>query len=340
MSNLRSGDGFLLGVDGGGTKTVALVANEVGEICGAGRTGDPSTSTSDTHAVLGFVRDAIEQALPAGAEFADLRVSVFGLSGTDWKEDIDIRRTALELMGIPSPVIVKNDAFLGWRAALLEESTGIVLAVGTGAMVGVVTPGQEWHYGCYARTGGALHLSRAALEAVYRAEDRRGRTTALSDRVLEHYGMKSVDDLLRLDTASKLAVYGPFSLAPMVHEEASAGDAVAGQLVDHQASALAEYVVAGIRRFSLEDTAFPVVLSGGVFRSRSVAMREVLASRILAVAPDARFVEPELPPAVGALVYGYDALKVPISKQLVRNLRATCPSSEVFDTQPIQSDIS
>jgi len=337
VTGLRPDGGFFLGVDGGGTKTVALIADEAGLIHGAGRAGDPSVSSSDTDAVVGFVGQAVNQALPAGADLSDLSCGVFGLAGTDWEEDIDIRRLALERWGIPKPVVVKNDVFLGWRAALVEESAGIVLAAGTGAMVGVVAPGQEWHYGCYARTGGGLKLSRRALDAVYRAEDGRGRETALTDRLLRHYGVETVDDMLRLDTVGELAVHGPFSIAPIVHEAASAGDDVAKDLVHEQAMDLAEYVVAAIRRFSIEDAVFPVVLSGGIFRSRSTALREVLTSEILAVAPGVRFVEPEFPPAVGALLYAYDALDIVSSGQVIENLRATCPPPALFDTRSPES---
>ena len=90
-------EGLLLGVDGGATKTVAVVADASGRVLGAGRSG-----SSDIHAApdpdiaVDRVADAARQALrAAGVEGSDLAQAAFGLCGADWPEDMELYREGL-----------------------------------------------------------------------------------------------------------------------------------------------------------------------------------------------------------------------------------------------------
>jgi N-acetylglucosamine kinase-like BadF-type ATPase len=95
----------VLAVDGGNTKTIALVAGLDGTILGTGRAGCSDIYNADHNRAramqiaLDNIEDAVMTALrAAGAEPGDLVAGVFGLAGADWPEDfVDLKKA----MGMP-----------------------------------------------------------------------------------------------------------------------------------------------------------------------------------------------------------------------------------------------
>src|SRR5947199_3112408 len=92
---------YVLGVDGGNTKTVALIASLDGTILGAGRggCGDIYNASAGTlwpdsaSAAVANIEYTVNAALDAaGIKAADLVTSVFNMAGADWPEDSSICR--------------------------------------------------------------------------------------------------------------------------------------------------------------------------------------------------------------------------------------------------------
>ena len=324
---------WVLGVDGGSTKTIALVADLEGRIAGGGRAGNSNWTGADVGRPMQVVMDATNQAMgQAGVRGADIALGVFGLAGADWPEDHEVRRTHLERAGVARRVIVKNDAFVGLRAGA-RSPYGVVIAAGTGCNVAAIAPdGREWHFGHYARYGGAITIGREAVLAVLRAEDGRGQPTSLTGIVLGALGYDSPEALLRGQVAGRLEKRHLTSLCPLVFQAAHAGDAVARSLIADQGRALAEYAVAIIRRFQMEDDAFDVVLSGGVFRGMGTLLIDTITFLVHMAAPRAKLVRPRLEPAVGGVLLAYDALGVDVSDDIYDNLAGTAPGPEFFRT--------
>src|SRR5947209_14725347 len=102
---------MVLGVDGGNTKTVALVAALDGTVVGSGRAGCADIYSWPTpEAGIAEIVAAAEGALAAaGARRPDIRAAVFSLAGADWPEDfVLLRRELGAWLGREPPVL--NDA--------------------------------------------------------------------------------------------------------------------------------------------------------------------------------------------------------------------------------------
>lgn len=324
---------FVVGVDGGTTKTIALVADEQGHILGAAREGGSNWGGSNIEVpmqvVIGVVRKALQQAALGGE---DVTAGAFGLAGADWPEDYHRRQVALEQSGLARRVVVKNDALVGWRAGT-RDRYGAVIAAGTGSNTAIIAPdGREWLYGYYVRYGGAGDVAYDAIYAVLRQEDGRGPPTALTGLVLSRLGYPTAEDLLRALCARQLDAGRVLSLCPLVFEAAYQGDEVAAGLLVRQGEALAEYATAGIRRFGMQDLAFDVVLSGSLFKGRGPLLIDTITQAVHRTAPRARLVRPRFEPAVGGLLLAYDALDVQVGDEMLDNLARTVPGEAFFDT--------
>src|SRR5205809_187472 len=110
---------YVLAVDGGNTKTIALGAGSDGAILGVGFGGcadiynaEPNATTSDPAQVaLATVEQTIAAALRAAhLSPSDLAASVFNMAGADWPEDIAFWRDAMTARNMGHRIIAQNDA--------------------------------------------------------------------------------------------------------------------------------------------------------------------------------------------------------------------------------------
>jgi N-acetylglucosamine kinase-like BadF-type ATPase len=324
---------FVVGVDGGTTKTIALVADDQGHVLGAGRGGNSNWTGPDVEIPMRIVTDTVQEALDqAGLNGDDVAAGVFGLAGADWPEDHERRTAVLERSGIARRVIVKNDSLVGWRAGT-RQRYGVVIAAGSGTNTAIIPPdGPEWCYGYYAWYGGATDTAQEAIHAVLREEDGRGAPTSLTGDFLDTLGYATVDDLLKAMIAGHLDRRRMRSLCPLVFEAVVAGDGVAAEVITHQGEALAEYATAGIRRFGMQDMAFDVVLSGSMFKGQGPLLIDTITQAIRRVAPQARIVRTHFEPAVGGVLLAYDALDITVTDDMYDNLARTVPGAEFFST--------
>ena len=324
---------FVVGVDGGTTKTIALVADEQGHVLGAGRGGNSNWTGPDVEkpmrVVVATVREALDQ---AGLTGDDIALGVFGLAGADWPEDHDRRQAVLARSGVAQQVIVKNDAVVGWRAGT-QQRYGVVIAAGTGSNTCITTPdGREWCYGYYVDEGGSWSLAHKAIQAVLREEDGRGSPTALTGIVLNVLGYPSAEAMLRASIAGGLDAELIVSLCPLVFDAAHAGDEVAAEIIVGHGQALAEYATAAIRRFEMQGLEFDVVLCGSVFKGEGPLLIDTITQAVHQVAPRTHIVRARAEPAVGGVLLAYDALGITVIENMYDNLAQTVPGPEFFST--------
>ncbi|MGC8946929.1 MAG: BadF/BadG/BcrA/BcrD ATPase family protein [Anaerolineae bacterium] len=303
-----------VGVDAGGTKTHALVADESGEVLGVGRAGPGNWEGVGLDGARAALRQAVEEALAAARTLPqEVTAAAYGLAGLDWPSDESRLRPVVEELGLSGPAVLVNDTFVALRAGA-REPWGVVIVAGTGTTVagrnrrgetartlGLGYPFDDW--------GSAPDLAQAALHAVARAYTGRGPATTLSDRLVHLVGAADVADLL--EGVSRWR----YNLFPLVAdavqalmEEADGGDEAAREIVLRAGRELGGGAVTVIRRLGMEDEPFDLVLAGGLFRSATPLLLEALSETVRAVAPGARPVRLDVPPAVGGVLLAMDAV--------------------------------
>src|SRR5262245_8740925 len=137
---------FVLGVDGGNTKTIALVARSDGVIVGAGRSGCGDIYRYGDAAAVAEITQAASTALKAaGIQAGDLAAGTFSLAGADWLEDFETIHAAMMQHQLGKSIIVVNDAVGALRAGS-PDGTGVAVVCGTGAGTASRNAnGQVWH---------------------------------------------------------------------------------------------------------------------------------------------------------------------------------------------------
>ncbi len=339
---------YVLGVDAGNTKTIALVAGRDGAIAGGGRGGcgdiyDTTHVYGDRSpaavaaAALASVEGAVRDALGvAGIAPAALEAGAFNMAGADWPEDYDYLRAAMERRGFGRCVVVVHDSIGALRAGS-PDGTGVAVACGTGAAIGARAPdGRVWHTSFWQEAQGGHELGKKTLRAVYRAELGIDPPTTLTRRVLDFYGrlgVAGVEDVLRLFTAREGAPpRDVHRLAPLLMDEAQCGDGTARRIVQEHGAGLGDYALVAARRVGVEWTPFTLVLTGGVLREPSSLLMEAIIARVRTTCPDIQPVQSRFEPAVGALLLALEAAGITIDEPLLETLTATLPPPSFFAT--------
>jgi N-acetylglucosamine kinase-like BadF-type ATPase len=326
---------LVLGVDGGNTKTLALVARDDGAILGTGRAGcgDIYGATS-ADAAIAEIERAVGAALnEAGIPSPELSVGAFSLAGADWPEDFELLEEAMRGQGYGRRIVVVNDAMGALRAGS-PDGTGVVVACGTGAAVGARHPdGRIWHSSFWQQVQGADELSSQALRAVYRAELGIDPPTLLTERILAAFDASNVEEVLHRMTGRDIPrPQNRRQLVRQLFDAADAGDAAARRIVVSHGKALGDYTIAAARKVGLLGTPFTLVLTGGVLRHPSPLLRNALIERVRESAPDVCAIQSQFEPAAGAVLLALDLMGIVTDATLLEHLESTLPEAAFFAT--------
>ncbi|HET8842913.1 MAG TPA: BadF/BadG/BcrA/BcrD ATPase family protein, partial [Ktedonobacteraceae bacterium] len=338
----------VLAVEGGNTKTVALVAALDGTILGTGRGGCGDIYYSRAFArgmdgtalALENIEGAVSQALSvARIERGDLVASVFNMAGADWPEDFALLRSAMQERGLGRIIQVQNDA-LGILHTGSSDNTGVSIICGTGAATGARGPdGRVWHSSFWQGTAeGSVQLSRKTLDAVMRSELGIEPPTTLTRHVLAFFGLPTVEEVLhRLTGRNQPDLPRIDGLTPVLLDEADAGDILAQQIIREHGHALGKYGVVAARKVGIEGTAFALVLAGGVLRHPSPLLAEAIVAEVCLTSPDVKPVRTRGEPAIGVLLTALEMAGIHLNKDILAQIAMTTPPADFFATLPASS---
>src|SRR5579875_489439 len=103
-------DVYFVGVDGGGSKTLAVVVDEQGSERGRGLAGSGNQSVVGLEVAVAQLRTAVERALQEAGCTLPLRAAWLGVAGTDSGEDQD--RLLPCVSSLAETVLLTNEAEL------------------------------------------------------------------------------------------------------------------------------------------------------------------------------------------------------------------------------------
>jgi N-acetylglucosamine kinase-like BadF-type ATPase len=306
---------YFIGVDGGASKTAALVVDENGKPHGRGLAGPSNHLRVGIEEATRNVEHAVNKALvEAGIAIKDVEYAYCGIAGADHPFHRQNVVDALRVFFPRNNFIVDTDARVALTGAI-GFGAGVVVISGTGSVAfGRNTAGNEARAGGWGPTlgdeGSGYWIAREGLSAIVRAHDGRGFSTKMTDLLCESYGMCEPDELPRFVYAATTHVDDIARYGKLVIDAAAAGDDVAREIVARGGSELAECVLAIARKLHMTDDEFPVAYVGGAFHAAEMLLSP-MRLRIERDAPGARLVPPERTPVEGAAMMAMHAAEAP-----------------------------
>jgi len=287
---------YLIGVDGGGTGTRAIIANRDGTTLGAGVAG-PSALGQGVDAAWQQILLAIAQAFSSASlalpDWSDCAMGA-GLSGVGHRASRD---AFLSQSPGFSPLVLESDAYTMLLGAH-GGAPGLMVASGTGSIAEVLrgdgtrqeTGGWGFPVG---DEGSGAWLGLRAMAHAQAALDGRAPVGALARKVWAHCG-NSRESILAWCATARQFQYG--QLAPSVFD-CAAVDAVADALLIQAAQAL-ELMVHALDPHGV----LPLAVCGSVGQQLHTRLGPSLRERLVVAKQDA---------AHGAVILLQKSLKVP-----------------------------
>jgi glucosamine kinase len=292
---------YLLGIDGGATKTLAAVLDLEQPAVHVAHGGPSNEDAIGSEAAVAALVNVAEQALQrAGIVAAELAVAVAAVAGTDTEAIIRQLHTAQG-----GDWIVVNDVVGAWATAT-GARPGIGAISGTGSNVfGLGPDGSPWRVGGWGHLlgdeGSGYWLGIESIRAALRDRDGSGPETGLGEAAARFFDVRSVEAVASLVYAKPLTKGEIAAFTVEACRLAEAGDAVAQALYRHGAELLGGQVVEVARRTGLvEAAAFPVGLIGSVFKAGALFV-EPLSGVVRLGAPGAQISVVEAAPVCGSL---------------------------------------
>jgi len=264
---------YVIGVDGGGTSTVARLADLQGNIISVVKAGPSNLQTYGPEKCAETLTDAITEVISKSkSTLNSVQLVVYGTAGAGRKADQERLHSAIQsrwdgLPHKPKSLVVVSDADIALEAAHGGEP-GIIIIAGTGSII----------YGrdtdnTFKRSGGwgpiigdpgsgtaigleALRITAKTIDGCIEAGD-------LVKLIAEDTGITSQESMIQKVYRDKIP---PSSIAPLVFKAADNGDKYAIDIIKKGADDLVNMLECGIKRFSFTG-AIPISFVGGLLQS-------------------------------------------------------------------------
>ncbi len=241
---------MILGLDGGSTKTLAIVFDENAmKIMGIGISGPSNYTNTDIKVAEKNIRMAVNKACDdASVNLDGIGTKVFGIAGIG--DSDEATKTGTELVeSIAGSSTVINDGYAAYKCANLNED-GIVFAPGTGS-VGYYKNGERmerfggwgWFIGDEAS---ASWIAKRGILYATRESDGIIEST-FQEEVKKYFGTDTRETVYRIEKGLPKRTVAGF--APRIAEMANNGNRYAAEIFEEAASYISKLISSRIKQF-------------------------------------------------------------------------------------------
>lgn len=293
--------GFVIGVDGGGTKTIAGLANLQGKILKTAKSGCSSPVNVSVEKATENIAKAIKGVLRKG----EILSTFIGLPAVQEEPRFKklIKKQLLKHKEISqifkSKIEIESDQIVAFNSGT-DQKEGLLIIAGTGCIAHGWNKGKEltasgWHW--LADEGAAFWAGQKAFQAIMKGLDKRGPETLIADLAFKEFQVKTIQAFLEKVYADPTKT---IPLLSIITDNASKkGDKIAEMILKQAGEELALSAKIVIQGLHLQKQEFPLVLVGGMFKSKIV--ENIVKKEVKKIAPKVEFIRPKKEPVTGAI---------------------------------------
>jgi N-acetylglucosamine kinase-like BadF-type ATPase len=315
---------YVIGVDGGGTKTELALIDLEGNLVGMEKVG-----STNYQAVGGEqLRDELLEGFSGLANVTNVDIDrvdhiFLGLAGAGRQTDQEEIKALFEDTVFAGKITVDSDAIVALAGAF-GTNPGIILIAGTGAICfgsnqdGKIVRSGGWGY-LLGDEGSGYYIGREAIIASLKDFDGRGEKTSLKENLKQRFELDSIDKIIPRIYQNKIDRVAIANIAPVVFELANQGDLIAEEIVrktGHEMGLLAKSVATQLK-FSGEE--INVALIGSIFKQKDMLVSQI-SKELFEISWNVTIVEPRFQPAFGAALLGLKKKHVNVNETVLSNL--------------------
>lgn len=309
---------YIIGIDGGGTKTTVALADLKGKIFKIAKGGPSSPVNVGVKTASKNIAEGIKKILRK----EEVISTFIGLAAIQEeprykKEILNELKKYKEISQIfKGKIEIGSDQIVAFRSET-DKKDGVLIIAGTGCVAHGWRGHREftasgWHW--LADEGSAFWVGQRAFQAVLKNLDERGKKTLLKELAFKELKVKNTEQLLNKVYSEPLKTIPIFSI--LTDNASKKGDKIAIEILESAGKELALAAKTVLKKLKMEKEEFPLVLVGGMFKSKMIL--EIVKKEIKKVAPKANFILPRKEPVIGAIKLANENIKI-LKKQKPNN---------------------
>lgn len=319
---------YIIGVDGGGTKTRAVIGTKEGEVLayidGEG-TNIKSTPTNEVRQQIKQLLECLMQKV--GTTKNDVSTIFLCVAGGDRQEDLIRWKRWIGLIfpATSCRIIITNDAVAALTSGTFTQE-GLVVIAGTGSIVyavqqnHLVSRAGGWGY-LLGDEGSGYSIGQEALRIITRNYDAYGLyEDAFTEAVLERLALTDPTGIITLIYEHSQPRVCMASIASTVLLLATQNNDIAKRIVDHAVFHLVQLLQMMFKK-EPQVKSFPIVICGGLFKNGYFV--QCFQEKLQQATIYNRIILPEVPPAIGAFINGLFSEGIQMTGALQETVKET-----------------
>ncbi len=316
---------YCIGIDGGGSKTLAYLADMKGSIIRS-KTFGPSNYQIIGEKALRSVLFEILEYFNKGVNLTEnnLKFISAGIAGLDRKKDRDKIQSIFNSLNLNTSIILNNDSYTSLAGAL-ENEDGVILSSGTGS-IALGKKGSS-----YKRVGGWTHvlgdegsgysIGLNALKSVMKVYDGRLNASPLYYEIMNYINVDEPRETItyaykNLHNTKKIS-----SITPLVYKFFKKNDPLGVYLINYAVKDLVQLVTPLVNEFYSDDKGLLFTYSGSIISELEYIKFRII-KKLQEKYPKIIPVDPIYNSGVGALIIGWDRFDVNYKKNLSNSDKA------------------
>ena len=299
---MKKSQKYVVGVDGGGTKTLAVLADLDGKILKRAKTGPSNPRNIGIEKSVFNLSQGIKKIIKnierKNIIFVSVALPAIEEEYKSKKKEIKTKlSSALKIS--ENKIIIDSDQVIAFKSGT-DKKNGIVLIAGTGCVAhGWKNKKQAkisgWGY--LGDEGSAFWAGQKTYQAILKDLGRRGAKTLITKLVFRKWKIKTKENFV------KKIYSNPTKFIPLLsiftEKAAEKKDKIACDILKQAGQELALAVNTVVKKLNFQKQSFPLVLVGGMFKSKIVL--NTVKKEVKKTAPKTKFILPKNEPVVGAV---------------------------------------
>ncbi|OOB79474.1 MAG: hypothetical protein BEN18_00240 [Epulopiscium sp. Nuni2H_MBin001] len=283
---------YVIGIDGGGTKTKLTICDENRKILGTSVAG-PSNILSSGYEVA---KQSIMQVMDMGVvrqgfSLVDCRALCIGVAGGARRSVQEDVASIIRGTGYTGKTVVTHDAQTALMAGT-DGAEGILMIAGTGSICyGINSSGKTCRVGGWGHLiddeGSAYFISTHILNTIMRAYDGRSGPTKLTRLVLDYMELGTVEEIIASIYKPMMSKHHIAELSILIDEACEQEDRAAFDIVEEASDALFKHVKVAVRELGFGGKEFNIVINGSVIVSNKY-INEAFCTKVGEYYPNAK----------------------------------------------------
>lgn len=296
---------YYIGMDGGGTKTKCVLADENLKVISTSQGGPSNFLIRGTDEVSKTLFELVNEVISGKIDLSGVKGIVLGTTGAGRRSDAEKLETAFkqyaQTNGLSIPRFrVESDARIALEGAF-SGKPGSILIAGTGSILfGKDAEGTVHRIGGFGRMlgdeGSGYSIGKKGLSLFAKEYDGRGITTLLTDAVKEKLNIPDGPSLINEVYNNQFDIA---SVTPLVIECAAKGDEACISILEEEADELILHVTAISKKMDTES--MRLCLIGSLITTDNY-YSALFKKKTEATLPNVKIQQPDYEPEMGAVL--------------------------------------